>query len=71
MKFKSLITTTLALGVIASTGQTLILTKHLPSAKPLDKSSKLHYTMDIPNIQIPYTIHCRRHKPKHFIKLNI
>ncbi|MDI1921746.1 MAP domain-containing protein [Staphylococcus aureus] len=55
MKFKSLITTTLALGVIASTGANFNTNEASAAAKPLDKSSStLHHGHS--NIQIPYTI---------------
>ncbi|WP_338020016.1 extracellular adherence protein Eap/Map [Staphylococcus aureus] len=55
MKFKSLITTTLALGVIASTGANFNTNEASAAAKPLDKSSStLHRGHS--NIQIPYTI---------------
>ncbi len=54
MKFKSLITTTLALGVIASTGANFNTNEASAAAKPLDKSSStLHHGHS--NIQIPYT----------------
>ncbi|HEH7997833.1 TPA: extracellular adherence protein Eap/Map [Staphylococcus aureus] len=55
MKFKSLITTTLALGVIASTGANFNTNEASAAVKPLDKSSStLHHGHS--NIQIPYTI---------------
>ncbi|HCD1988663.1 TPA: extracellular adherence protein Eap/Map [Staphylococcus aureus] len=55
MKFKSLITTTLALGVIASTGANFNTNEASAAAKQLDKSSStLHHGHS--NIQIPYTI---------------
>ncbi len=55
MKFKSLITTTIALGVIASTGANFNTNEAAAAAKPLDKSSStLHHGHS--NIQIPYTI---------------
>ncbi|WP_437271244.1 extracellular adherence protein Eap/Map [Staphylococcus aureus] len=55
MKFKSLITTILALGVIASTGANFNTNEASAAAKPLDKSSStLHHGHS--NIQIPYTI---------------
>ncbi|EOB7159444.1 extracellular adherence protein Eap/Map [Staphylococcus aureus] len=55
MKIKSLITTTLALGVIASTGANFNTNEASAAAKPLDKSSStLHHGHS--NIQIPYTI---------------
>ncbi|MEW7702112.1 extracellular adherence protein Eap/Map [Staphylococcus aureus] len=55
MKFKSLITTTLALGVIASTGANFNTNEASAAAKPLDKSSStLHHGHS--KIQIPYTI---------------
>ncbi|WP_354316239.1 extracellular adherence protein Eap/Map [Staphylococcus aureus] len=55
MKFKSLITTTLALGVLASTGANFNNNEASAAAKPLDKSSStLHHGHS--NIQIPYTI---------------
>ncbi|HCZ0188581.1 TPA: extracellular adherence protein Eap/Map [Staphylococcus aureus] len=55
MKFKSLITTTLALGVIASTGANFNTNEATAAAKPLDKSSStLHHGHS--KIQIPYTI---------------
>ena len=46
MKFKSLITTTLALGVIASTGANFNTNEASAAAKQIDKSSS-SYTMDI------------------------
>ncbi|HDI0261461.1 TPA: extracellular adherence protein Eap/Map [Staphylococcus aureus] len=55
MKFKSLITTTLALGVIASTGANFNTNEASAAAKPLDKSSSTLYHGHS-NIQIPYTI---------------
>ncbi|HEA3065423.1 TPA: extracellular adherence protein Eap/Map [Staphylococcus aureus] len=55
MKFKSLITTTLALGVIASTGANFNTNEASAAAKPLDKSSStLHHGHS--KIQVPYTI---------------
>ncbi|WP_354315952.1 extracellular adherence protein Eap/Map [Staphylococcus aureus] len=55
MKFKSLITTTLALGVLASTGANFNTNEASAAAKPLDKSSStLHHGHS--NIQIPYAI---------------
>ncbi|HCY7688811.1 TPA: extracellular adherence protein Eap/Map [Staphylococcus aureus] len=55
MKFKSLITTTLALGVLASTGANFNINEASAAAKPLDKSSStLHHGHS--KIQVPYTI---------------
>ncbi|CXQ58785.1 extracellular adherence protein Eap/Map [Staphylococcus aureus] len=55
MKFKSLITTTLALGVLASTGANFNTNETSAAAKPLDKSSStLHHGHS--KIQVPYTI---------------
>ncbi|HHE6569873.1 TPA: extracellular adherence protein Eap/Map [Staphylococcus aureus] len=55
MKFKSLITTTLALGVIASTGANFNTNEASAAAKQIDKSSSsLHHGYS--KIQIPYTI---------------
>ncbi len=55
MKFKSLITTTLALGVIASTGANFNTNEASAAAKQLDKSSSsLHHGHS--KIQVPYTI---------------
>ncbi|HHV8920842.1 TPA: extracellular adherence protein Eap/Map [Staphylococcus aureus] len=55
MKFKSLITTTLALGFIASTGANFNTNEASAAAKQIDKSSSsLHYGHS--KIQIPYTI---------------
>ncbi|HFD6550049.1 TPA: extracellular adherence protein Eap/Map [Staphylococcus aureus] len=55
MKFKSLITTTLALGVIASIGANFNTNEASAAAKPLDKSSStLHHGHS--KIQVPYTI---------------
>ncbi|HCX3692181.1 TPA: extracellular adherence protein Eap/Map [Staphylococcus aureus] len=55
MKFKSLITTTLALGVIASTGANFNTNEASAAAKHLDKSSSsLHHGHS--KIQVPYTI---------------
>ncbi|HDF3394885.1 TPA: extracellular adherence protein Eap/Map [Staphylococcus aureus] len=55
MKFKSLITTTLALGVLASTGANFNTNEAPAAAKPLDKSSStLHHGHS--KIQVPYTI---------------
>ncbi|WP_353058231.1 extracellular adherence protein Eap/Map [Staphylococcus aureus] len=55
MKFKSLITTTLALGVLASTGANFNTNEASAAAKPLDKSSStLHHGHS--KIQVPYTI---------------
>ncbi|HDI0186944.1 TPA: extracellular adherence protein Eap/Map [Staphylococcus aureus] len=55
MKFKSLITTTLALGVLASTGANFNTNEASAAAKPLDKtSSTLHHGHS--KIQVPYTI---------------
>ena len=74
MKFKSLITTTLALGVLASTGANLILTEASAAAKKqIDKSHQVHYIMDIPKkYRFPYTITVNgTSQRKHFIKLNI
>ncbi|MFA1372574.1 protein map, partial [Staphylococcus aureus] len=54
MKFKSLITTTLALGVIASTGANFNTNEASAAAKQIDKSSSsLHHGYS--KIQIPYT----------------
>ncbi|CAA4032805.1 cell surface protein [Staphylococcus aureus] len=46
MKFKSLITTTLALGVLASTGANFNNNEASAAAKPLD-NHQVRYTMDI------------------------
>ncbi|HAR4907041.1 TPA: MAP domain-containing protein [Staphylococcus aureus] len=55
MKFKSLITTTLALGVLASTGANFNTNEASAAAKPLDKSSStLHHGHS--KIRVPYTI---------------
>ncbi|MBO8572942.1 extracellular adherence protein Eap/Map [Staphylococcus aureus] len=55
MKFKSLITTTLALGVIASTGANFNNNEASAAAKPLDKSSSsLHHGYS--KVHVPYTI---------------
>ncbi|MCM6960538.1 extracellular adherence protein Eap/Map [Staphylococcus aureus] len=55
MKFKSLITTTLALGVLASTGANFNTNEASAAAKQIDKSSSsLHHGYS--KIQIPYTI---------------
>ncbi|MBE5661227.1 extracellular adherence protein Eap/Map [Staphylococcus sp. SS21] len=55
MKFKSLITTTLALGVIASTGANFNTNEASAAAKQLDKSSSsLHHGYS--KINVPYTI---------------
>ncbi|HDY4664575.1 TPA: extracellular adherence protein Eap/Map [Staphylococcus aureus] len=55
MKFKALITTTLALGVLASTGANFNTNEASAAAKPLDKSSStLHHGHS--KIQVPYTI---------------
>ncbi|HHC8828038.1 TPA: extracellular adherence protein Eap/Map [Staphylococcus aureus] len=55
MKFKLLITTTLALGVLASTGANFNTNEASAAAKPLDKSSStLHHGHS--KIQVPYTI---------------
>ncbi|PZI98538.1 MAP domain-containing protein [Staphylococcus aureus] len=55
MKFKSLITKTLALGVLASTGANFNTNEASAAAKPLDKSSStLHHGHS--KIQVPYTI---------------
>ncbi|HCY8443836.1 TPA: extracellular adherence protein Eap/Map [Staphylococcus aureus] len=55
MKFKSLITTILALGVLASTGANFNTNEASAAAKPLDKSSStLHHGHS--KIQVPYTI---------------
>ncbi|WP_078152189.1 extracellular adherence protein Eap/Map [Staphylococcus aureus] len=55
MKFKSLITTTLALGVLASTGANFNNNEASAAAKPLDKSSSsLHHGYS--KVQVPYTI---------------
>ncbi|HCY6976860.1 TPA: extracellular adherence protein Eap/Map [Staphylococcus aureus] len=55
MKFKSLITTTLALGVLASTGANFNTNEASAAATPLDKSSStLHHGHS--KIQVPYTI---------------
>ncbi|CPP35176.1 MHC class II analog (pseudogene) [Staphylococcus aureus] len=55
MKFKSLITTTLALGVLASTGANFNTNEASAAAKPLDKSSStLHHGHS--KIQVQYTI---------------
>ncbi|HFG0398591.1 TPA: extracellular adherence protein Eap/Map [Staphylococcus aureus] len=55
MKFKSLITTTLALGVLASTGANFTTNEASAAAKQIDKSSSsLHHGYS--KIQIPYTI---------------
>ncbi|HEG8805133.1 TPA: extracellular adherence protein Eap/Map [Staphylococcus aureus] len=55
MKFKSLITTTLALGVLASTGANFNNNEASAAAKPLDKSSSsLHHGYS--KVHIPYAI---------------
>ncbi|HHO5062527.1 TPA: extracellular adherence protein Eap/Map [Staphylococcus aureus] len=55
MKFKSLITTTLALGVLASTGANFNNNEASAAAKPLDKSSSsVHHGYS--KVHIPYTI---------------
>ncbi|MBE5673321.1 extracellular adherence protein Eap/Map [Staphylococcus sp. SS35] len=55
MKFKSLITTTLALGVIASTGANFNTNEASAATKQLDKSSSsLHHGYS--KINVPYTI---------------
>ncbi|HBC4175043.1 TPA: extracellular adherence protein Eap/Map [Staphylococcus aureus] len=55
MKFKSLITTTLALGVIASTGANFNNNEASAAAKPLDKSSSsLHHGYS--KVHVPYAI---------------
>ncbi|WP_151128020.1 MAP domain-containing protein [Staphylococcus aureus] len=55
MKFKSLITTTLALGVLASTGANFNTNEASAAAKQLDKSSSsLHHGYS--KINVPYTI---------------
>uniref|UniRef100_UPI00403F5D59 extracellular adherence protein Eap/Map n=1 Tax=Staphylococcus aureus TaxID=1280 RepID=UPI00403F5D59 len=55
MKFKSLITTTLALGVIASTGANFNTNEASAAAKPLDKSSStLHHGHS--KVHVPYAI---------------
>ncbi|MCS5347843.1 MAP domain-containing protein [Staphylococcus aureus] len=55
MKFKSLITTTLALGVIASTGANFNTNEASAAAKQLDKSSSsLHHGYS--KINVPYSI---------------
>ncbi|CAA4064189.1 MHC class II analog (pseudogene) [Staphylococcus aureus] len=55
MKFKSLITTTLALGVLASTGANFNNNKASAAAKPLDKSSSsLHHGYS--KVHVPYAI---------------
>ncbi|EFW34217.1 extracellular adherence protein Eap/Map [Staphylococcus aureus] len=55
MKFKSLITTTLALGVLASTGANFNNNEASAAAKPLDKSSSsLHHGYS--KVHVPYTI---------------
>ncbi|MBD3539117.1 MAP domain-containing protein [Staphylococcus aureus] len=55
MKFKSLITTTLALGVLASTGANFNNNEASAAAKPLDKSSSsLHHGYS--KVHVPYAI---------------
>ncbi|CAA4040820.1 MHC class II analog (pseudogene) [Staphylococcus aureus] len=55
MKFKSLITTTLALGVLASTGENFNNNEASAAAKPLDKSSSsLHHGYS--KVHVPYAI---------------
>lgn len=55
MKFKSLITTTLALGVLASTGANFNNNEASAAAKPLDKSSSsLHHRYS--KVHVPYAI---------------
>ncbi|CAA3987614.1 MHC class II analog (pseudogene) [Staphylococcus aureus] len=55
MKFKSLITTTLALGVLASTGANFNNKEASAAAKPLDKSSSsLHHGYS--KVHVPYAI---------------
>ncbi len=55
MKFKSLITTTLALGVLASTGANFNNNEASATAKPLGKSSSsLHHGYS--KVHVPYTI---------------
>ncbi|HHD6503351.1 TPA: extracellular adherence protein Eap/Map [Staphylococcus aureus] len=55
MKFKSLITTTLALGVLASTGAKFNNNEASAAAKPLDKSSSsLHHGYS--KVHVPYAI---------------
>ncbi|HCV0140485.1 TPA: extracellular adherence protein Eap/Map [Staphylococcus aureus] len=55
MKFKSLITTTLALGVLASTGANFNNNEASAAAKPLDKSSSsLHHVYS--KVHVPYAI---------------
>ncbi|WP_306300049.1 extracellular adherence protein Eap/Map [Staphylococcus aureus] len=55
MKFKSLITTTLALGVLASTGANFNNNEASSAAKPLDKSSSsLHHGYS--KVHVPYAI---------------
>ncbi|HHB2701092.1 TPA: extracellular adherence protein Eap/Map [Staphylococcus aureus] len=55
MKFKSLITTTLALGVLASTGVNFNNNEASAAAKPLDKSSSsLHHGYS--KVHVPYAI---------------
>ncbi len=55
MKFKSLITTTLALGVLASTGANFNNNEASAAAKPLDKSSSsLHHGYS--KVRVPYAI---------------
>ncbi|MEI1903847.1 MAP domain-containing protein [Staphylococcus aureus] len=55
MKFKSLITTTLALGVLASTGANFNNNEASAGAKPLDKSSSsLHHGYS--KVHVPYAI---------------
>ncbi|HCX2378233.1 TPA: extracellular adherence protein Eap/Map [Staphylococcus aureus] len=55
MKFKSLITTTLALGVLASTGANFNTNEASAAAKPLDKSSSsLHHGYS--KVHVPYAI---------------
>ncbi|HDE5753351.1 TPA: extracellular adherence protein Eap/Map [Staphylococcus aureus] len=55
MKFKSLITTTLALGVLASTGTNFNNNEASAAAKPLDKSSSsLHHGYS--KVHVPYAI---------------
>ncbi|HDZ3290410.1 TPA: extracellular adherence protein Eap/Map [Staphylococcus aureus] len=55
MKFKSLITTTLALGVLASTGANFNNNEASAAAKPLDKSSSsIHHGYS--KVHVPYAI---------------
>ncbi|MGT2357579.1 hypothetical protein ACVPOS_15820 [Staphylococcus aureus] len=65
MKFKSLITTTLALGVIASTGANFNTNEASTTAQPLDKSSS---TLHHGHSNIPDSIYnyCERYKPERF-----